>query len=215
MDRASRNGQITQSEVIDIMRCTRLIIEASDAADRYPVTHLFCNWLVHTKLEGPIVVYPILSRATKALRRHLNEAEGMNYSMSEILDLIELRRELMKIHEPDSSVYQLFDSFQNWKVFSNAILEDLIEKPIELPVGAEKAPTTRHGRIFVKLVEEHGEGPFARSFYMKDETREGVSGIFWAIRLASHGGIDTGEHHAELNGGPLALIEDPKAFGSP
>lgn len=211
MDRISRKDQITDSDVINIMRCTRVIVEATQTSVKYPRTKLFCDWILHSSLTGPQVTFPVLRSATLALRKHLNLNDGINDSMSGVLELERLRQELIEIHGSEAQVHQLFDTFSNWKVFAHFILEDLLDKPIELKPGAEKNPTTKDGKVFQRLVDDLAGDYFVRGFYMKKETRQDVTGIFWAIRLASYADIDTGDHSAELNGGPMTLVDFEQA----
>lgn len=120
------------SDVSNIVRLTRQLLEASGSHRRYPTVMLYCNWMLHDKIDRPHNL-KILLDVGHFISRYRGDVSTISRELGSVLGLSRLRKEMRQLfvqHHVDASL--LIDN-QNWSSFAGVLLIELIEVPIEFP----------------------------------------------------------------------------------
>lgn len=144
MKKAKRLRRLDSSATKDVIATTRELIEAHKAQSQFPITTLYCNWSLHTQISGSLTALRCLGDITKRLRalsgQGANVDSFLQFLSEQVFQVDFLRRELLALaRQHDLSEY-LYSSDHNWTVFVALLLDGLVGKQIQYPLGADLPP---------------------------------------------------------------------------
>jgi hypothetical protein len=141
------------SDAVATMVHCRELLELRSAQAQYPILNLYCNWTVHTELEGSAPAYRALIEATNALLTSTDPA-ALGLNISKCLSFHQLRSELIALFKAEGISPHFFETVVMWKEFAGQLLKSLIGKRLMFP--ANPAPATRAARAYADLVRTAG-----------------------------------------------------------
>jgi hypothetical protein len=109
------NYSFSDNDAISMMVLTREILEKSKKADKFTVLNLFCNWTVHTELEGSKSAYRILAAVTDIFLS-TNNLDKREHLVSQELSSARLRQEIIKLYTIYGISTHIFKSAATWKI---------------------------------------------------------------------------------------------------
>jgi hypothetical protein len=141
-------GKLSKSEVLTIMVNLRVFLEENSGKDDYPIIKLYCNWIVHSKINASYDAFKILEMLTDSLILHDNGSESgkwINDAIIEGLGLHKLQLELLEFNKKHPCGFEFVSDFENWKSFASILVYSLIDRPITFP---EKLTNKKYKRIY-------------------------------------------------------------------
>ena len=197
------------TEVIEVMRWVRLILENEQLGTTYPPLKLYCDWALHTEIDRSRLAIKMLEQMNAALTNDVNQHD-YNVAVSRMLSLSTLRAEMVVLFTSHKIPTYLVNSFTNWSFFLGELLNDLCERPIRLP----QKPKGKLKREVDQAIERmrqkwRQKDPWARSFHLTMDRTQTPSPFLWTLEYAAPG--LTGADSFEVKGG-LMMAETPQAF---
>ena len=122
--------QFSDSTAVHLMVLCRHLLERDNAKDKYQTLNLYCNWTVHTELEGSRVAYRMLSKLSQI---NALTPERIDEEVSEALSLITLRKELIALLITAGVPTQIFDSIAGWEMFGGHFFKAIVNKRLRWP----------------------------------------------------------------------------------
>lgn len=214
----------SQSDSIDLIRKTRLLLEKDRSKAQYPMLSLYCDWVQHTELDRNSEAWTVLEMVDRAVVDHGSTEEGMKAVFRAIGDafgLPTLRQELIRLFQAKGIRTDIFESFSNWRRFLLLLLDDLSQRPLSLPATVELDKKTKAYAVFERMTryrEASGRRPdmLTRRLYVTNRSSDPGEpgrppGMYWHLQSVLDGG---GVYRAELNG-VFELSEQPSDFRDP
>jgi hypothetical protein len=123
--------ECSSSDLLEIMRLTRLLVEHQKSRPSYPHVALYCDWVQHGSIDRHETAWKIIELMHEAVAQHDN---GLSIvAVSEALSLAQLRQEMLVLFLSNSVRTEILDSYQNWRSFVGILLQDLCHRPLALP----------------------------------------------------------------------------------
>jgi hypothetical protein len=197
------------TELIEVMRLLRLVLEKEKARDSFPHAALYCDWLLHNEIDKHEIAVNILSQMHAAIvdwdRTHDLAP------VSRALSLAQLRAEMLVIFAKHKIPTDLMDSFLDWRSFLGVLLHDLSQRPLRLPKKKNKL----HSAIaeMTSLVEKRwvGSKPFwTRAMFITCEAK-GENEQFFFLNLEWESPHLVGNDHVIIKS-ELGMTEELSAF---
>lgn len=202
-------GQCSATELVDVLRRTRLLIEQGKVKSTYPTLSLYCDWIMHIELDRNPSGHEMICRLDKAMVDNRLSDRDAILSIAHALSLHELRTELTTLFRANNISSVLFDDQNNWIVFANSLVEELLERPVTFPIDVRTNPSAKGRAKFLKAVD-YREQNFVRSditttaafLTKRDGDGKERDVVHWELRSRTH---EQGPYVALT--GPLYLIE--------
>ena len=141
---------ISKDWVHVVMSCFRQHLESSGEQTKYPVLMFYCNWNLHKDLDRGIV-QDMLKKISVVITD--NTTGHPTDRISEILSLSQLRSEIRGVLKQIGVESGLFESYENWKIFTELMFPFLMEKPLRCKTQQE----THHWVEFLELYDNQGQ----------------------------------------------------------
>jgi hypothetical protein len=180
---------VSKSDVKEIFRLCRLVLEHDKKKPSYPTLSLYCDWLQHNFLDHNSVALNVLYRLAVVKKTYEDDTGKFINAVSGVFGLKELRREMIALFQVKGIQFEsLLCSISKWEFIGNTLLDALAGVPIAIP----KLPTRRK-KPYKDIVERmlplsagHGRIPYAVEIV--DRTRKAEepgrpAGYYWQIRL--------------------------------
>ena len=119
---------IDQSTVSRLMLLSRQVIEETKKKDRYPVLNLFCDWILHPKLDRKDA-QNVLAAVEKAL------SEEMHFTADTFMATISPRRlrdQMIALFTANTVDPTIADNTHYFVPIATLLTEDVSRKPLEL-----------------------------------------------------------------------------------
>ncbi len=178
--------KLSDNDAISTMVFTRELLEASSAKARFSVLNLFCNWTVHTELEGSRVAYRLLAKVTDILLS--TDDPGMRSQLiSEQLSSARLRQEFIDLYSENEIPKLIFDSAAGWVMFGRHFFKSILGKPLTFPQDPVYHP--RAGVIYTEMLEKAGtrSSEVALSLRLVTGIGDNPYRIHWVVDRADGG----------------------------
>lgn len=216
----------SQSDSIDLMRKTRLLLERDRSGAQYPMLSLYCAWVQHAETDRNSEAWTVLEMVDRTVVDHGSTEEGMKTifrAISDAFGLPALRQEFIRLFQAKGIRTDIFESFGNWRRFLLLLLDDLSHRPLSLPAAVEsdKDKKTKAYAVFERMTryrQVSGRRPdiLTRRLYVTNRSSEPREpgrppGLYWHLQSVLDGG---GVYHAELNE-MFELSEQPSDFRGP
>jgi hypothetical protein len=214
----------SQSDSIDLLRKTRLLLERDRSRAQYPMLSLYCDWVQHAEIDRNSEAWTVLEMVDRAVVDHGSTEEGMKAvfrAISDAFGLPALRQEFIHLFQAKAISTDIFESFSNWRRFLLLLLDDLSHRPLSLPAAVESDKKTKPYAVFERMTryrQASGRRPdmLTRRLYVTNRSNEPGEpgrppGIYWHLQSALDSG---GVYRAELNG-MFELSEQPSDFRGP
>lgn len=170
----------SDSDAISMMVFTRELLEKSKKTDKFPVLNLFCNWTVHTELEGSISAYRILAAITDILLS-TGDPNKRAQLISQELSSARLRQELIRLYTIYRISTHIFESAATWTMFGQHFFKAILDKRLRYPSNPASNP--RASSIYNAVVEKAGSRLDEAALTLRLQT--GLSDIenriFWVV----------------------------------
>ncbi len=126
----------TQNDAVAFMVYARELLEESGSKARFPFLNLFCNWTVHTELEGSVPGYHALAAASEVI---LQSADPIlrNRGISDVLSTAKLRGELIGFLNEIGIGTGIFEADAGWTMFGGHLFKALFGKRLRYPTSPE------------------------------------------------------------------------------
>ena len=148
IDSISFKQRLSQSDVVRMLSVIRQYLEKKKIKGKYPQLNFFCNWVLHTELSDSSVCYRMLEKIGDAYllalgdkKIHEDSSETPQKFIDKVSDFFAinvLRKELILLFRILDLPLYLFGNQKNWQQFSNALIQELLEKPIKYPNYVEQ-----------------------------------------------------------------------------
>ncbi len=125
------NYSFSESNAVHLMVLIRTILERDNAKNKYTTLNLYCNWTVHTELEGSRVGYRMLSDITRILSSQNHQA--VDDHVSHVLSLGQLRQDLIQVLTAEKVPVLLLNSVLGWEKVAGQIFKAIINKRLLWP----------------------------------------------------------------------------------
>ena len=122
--------QFSDSTAVHLMVLSRHLLERDKTKSKYPTLNLYCNWTVHTELEGSRVAYRMFSKLSQI---HAVTPERIDEEVSEALSLLKLRKELIALLRTAGVNTPIFDSIAGWEMAGGHFFKAIIHKRLRWP----------------------------------------------------------------------------------
>ncbi len=129
----------SDNDAISMMVFTRELLEKSKDKSKFPVLNLFCNWTVHTELEGSISAYRILAAITDIFLS-TNDQDERAHLISQELSSTQLRQELIKLYTTYRIPTHIFESAATWTMFGRHFFKAVLGKRLRYPPNPSENP---------------------------------------------------------------------------
>src|SRR5947209_17359365 len=103
------------SDIIEVMRLTRQVIEQDEGRSLYPHLSLYCDWVQHVEIDRHKHGFLVLERINDITLRHWADTKGFVPAVSAALGIGPLRQELLLLFMSKGIQTVLFDRLSNWK----------------------------------------------------------------------------------------------------
>lgn len=143
LEELPKRGALTQDDVNSILLRIRQLFEIDrNLQNQYPLLNLFCNWVVHTKLQDSKTIYRFLVDISKSISSAIHLANGedareaTNQFISHagnLLRIPQLRRDIRELLQQQGIETYLTDKKEWWDAFITLLLREIAEKPLEFP----------------------------------------------------------------------------------
>jgi hypothetical protein len=172
--------KFSDSDAIATMVFTRELIEISQKASQFPVLNLFCNWNVHTELEGSMSGYRVLVAITDILFSTSDPYERAK-RISHKLSSARLRHEIIELYSINNIPTHIFESSATWTMFGRHFLKAILGKRLRYPQNADTHP--RAGSIYNAMVQKAGSRlpEAAKTIRLQSNIPGENNRVFWVI----------------------------------
>jgi|WetSurMetagenome_2_1015567.scaffolds.fasta_scaffold91302_1 hypothetical protein len=124
--------RLYKSDIVNLMSQTRRLLEIEDKKKQYLILNFYCNWSVHSKLDGSSICYEILENLSEMLISYDNKTD-MTLNVNKILSVPNLKKEFIQLFRAFNLPVIHFQIKENWKGIFMLIASNLIDRPIEFP----------------------------------------------------------------------------------
>src|SRR5690554_3791303 len=116
------------------MQSVRVLLEIDDSKNKYKITNLYCNWLLHKELDNsnlpPIIIQNIADSfksfsSKNDLIKQISEAISLKTLITEL-------KEILWVKMTDKVVVSKMDYEEYWINFIRILLSQLLFRPIKL-----------------------------------------------------------------------------------
>jgi hypothetical protein len=184
---AMLSGRYSASDVIELFRRIRHVIEQDRARTIYPHLSLYCDWLQHIEIDRHAQGLKVLQAINDRLITGWSRPDEMLVrDISEAIGLGPLRTELGLLFMSKGIPTKIVDSSSSWRRVLSVLVQDVCERPIRLPLRS----ANKKG-IFDKLKEKWEKagidaGP-VRALFLELQETAGVdgtpAGYYWNMEL--------------------------------
>jgi hypothetical protein len=166
----------SDNDAIAMMVHIREILERSKNKDKFPILNLYCNWTVHTEIEGSTPGYRILARITDILMNS-NDPNIWDHQISQELSSAILRQELITLFSENRISTHIFDSAATWTMFGQHFFKAILNKKLRYPQN----PAIK--TIYNGVVDKAGSrmGEIAISIKLQSDVSGTDNRIFWIV----------------------------------
>lgn len=211
VDSLMQRGECREHEIAEIVSRARQLIERGNLKKTYPTIKMYGDWIAHVGLNQNSYGHEILQALDKFVVDGFNGVlPNLEEMVSKTLGLRLLRFELKRIFAANSIDTVFFDNFKNWFAFCNALVSEVLHKPITFPDDIESNPKARGHGIYRKMLKyregkDVPDGTLVRAFFMSmgEDIRRETSGVMWHLRL----GNTRLENFVEIVGGLKLEVE--------
>ena len=170
----------SDNDAISMMVFTRELLEKSKNKSKFPVLNLFCNWTVHTELEGSISAYRILAAITDIFLS-TNDQDERAHLISQELSSTQLRQELIKLYTTYRIPTHIFESAATWTMFGRHFFKAILGKRLRYPPNPSENP--RSNSIYNAMLEKAGSRINEAALSLKLQTGfpKMENRIFWVV----------------------------------
>jgi hypothetical protein len=204
---------LANAELIEVMRLLRLLVEQQKLRDSHPPVALYCDWLLHGEIDRHEIAIEILKKMHMALVAY--DQTHNTSGVSSALSLAQLRAEILLIFIKQSVSTNLMDSFANWNTFSGALLQDLRDRPLQLPKKPKGKTKKKMDNAIAEMRSASQKmlgSPWARAFFVTSDDEQGKRLMHWNVEWQSPALVGT--DHMILKG-ELQMTEEASAFLRP
>ena len=126
--------KISIPNVCYIMQSIRILIEIDDSKSKYPVTTLYCNWLVHKELDRTNLPPTIIQNIANSFQTF----HSKNDLIKKINEAISLKKLIIEIKEilwkniSNKLIVSKIDYDEYWIKYIQLILSQVLFRPIKL-----------------------------------------------------------------------------------
>ena len=175
--------KFSDNDAIATMVFTRELLEVGSAKDRFAVLNLFCNWTVHTELEGSTTAYRLLAKITEIVLE-TDDPEARARLISQELSSAKLRQEFIELHSENHISTLIFRSAAGWVMFGGHLFKAILDKPLAFPPNPETHP--RAGPIYREMVAKAKAMSSKAAMALRLQTGYGdnPTRIHWLVDLA-------------------------------
>lgn len=104
----------------------RILLEENKSKDSFSTLNLYCNWLVHPKLDRS--AKNLIETLQQKVSEHLESGSDFNQAMSDVLGISQLERELDEVLSKCNISTVKQESF--WINILRTLFLELIDKPL-------------------------------------------------------------------------------------
>ena len=129
------NNDITnESQIVYILLQIRKLLEIKNLKPTYPTLNLYCNWVLHSKLDHPATKRYFLDKFESYIDNRVDSKEvGKNIILNQyhFFVLNELKTQLNDFFK-QNNLPSILTTPPSWTKFKKLLLEILMECPIEI-----------------------------------------------------------------------------------
>lgn len=142
-------GAISFSDLVNVMVKFRIFLEAEGAKKRYRTLSMYCDWVVHPKLDRSSAreIVEFVNDAYLA-RIQSETAQWISDALIEGYKLHVLHDEIQAFAKEFGLNISVFDMWENWEKFAWALIHELQERPSEL----SKSKTEEYGQKYLEVI---------------------------------------------------------------
>ena len=172
--------KFSDNDAIATMVFTRELIEKGKTYAQFPVLNLFCNWNVHTELDGSKSVYRILATLTDILLS-TSDVNDRTKQISQELSTARFRQEIIELYSRNGISTHIFESGATWMMFGRHFFKAILGKKLHYPKNADTNP--RSSSIYNAMVEKAGSrlSEAVKSLRLQPTLIDGKHTLFWVI----------------------------------
>jgi hypothetical protein len=176
----------TLSDSVAFMAYVRQVMEDDRSKARFPLLNLFCNWTLHTEIEGSAEGYQLLTDVTVVLLETADQVERER-RISDLLSSAALRHEIVGLLKEQGIDTDIFESDAGWTMFGRQFFKAVAEKRIKFPPLPEQ---TKAARFYAAVKDRAGDrlGEAALSIRLTLLSPEVPKTVRWVIETV--GGTD-------------------------
>ena len=181
--------KLSDNDAIATMVFTRELLEATLTKDRFTVINLFCNWTVHTELEGSTPAYRLLARVTDIFLK-TDDPDTRAHLISEHFSSAQLRQEFIGLYSENEVPTLIFESAAGWVMFAGHLFKAILDKPLTFPPNP--ATHARAGAIYTEMIETAGLrlSEVALTLRLRTGYRGKPTRIYWLVDCADGSQIE-------------------------
>jgi hypothetical protein len=170
----------SDNDAISMMVLTRELLEKSKKADKFAVLNLFCNWTVHTELEGSKAAYKILAAVTDIFLS-TSDLVKREHLISQELSSAQLRQEIIKLYTIYGISTHIFKSAATWKMFGQHFFKAILGKRLRYPPNPTSNP--KASSIYNAVISKAGSriGEVALTLRLQTGFPGMEYRIFWIV----------------------------------
>lgn len=186
LERIINAPSINKGEVVNAMVNMRMILEGQNLKSQFPILNLYCNWTLHTKIDGSNIAFRILENITDSMIAHNTDpknAQNFSDAVIEGLNLHKLQLEIIALGAIFGADLSKLKIYNRWWVFGALLLQILIERPLKFPSTITKLEarkifdsiemkTTNSGRLVNGVIE---------LFFVQEGDE-----IYWSIKTLNY-----------------------------
>lgn len=173
------------SDILDVMRLCRLVMEKSNSRATHRHLSLYCDWLMHVTIDRNRLAIKMLERVNNGIVAHLAGAAGdMVAAINHSISLAELRREMVELFTEHSVNTAITESLTNWRMFTGVLLRDLSHRPITLPSDSNEADRATARMLASWAGQQHPMWPKA-FYFLAEPDDSGQIQFFWEAEMGS------------------------------
>lgn len=209
-------GRVHDSQILDLFRKTRLVLEHKRLKSNYPTIALYSDWLQHTEIDRHPSVWALIESIDTIFTKDADSASLKDdiQTINNAFALRMFRHELLALYRSLGINTYLFAAFGNWNEILTTILSDVAQRPLRFPdLPRPKAATLILDRMAAnRLARKKNPAHRVTSVRVLDRRGETAAsgftpGFYFAIRMRE----EDDSHYAELIGG-LSLAETRADF---
>lgn len=173
-----KQERLSKSDVVNLLSQTRILIESRSLQNKFRLLNLYCNWTLHPKLSGSVIIYKIMDQLTDILLQHHAEKNNIIHEVSNIISISGLRTDFISLYKKTKIPTNIFNRRSSWKELFGMICGILEERPLRFPEGKILAKNNKAKQIYDKIHQKAGkEGLAVKEFCFIIEKRK----IYWQI----------------------------------
>lgn len=125
-----------------IMQSIRILIEIDDCKSKYPITTLYCNWLLHKELDRTNLPSTIIQNIANSFQNF----NSKNELIKKINEAISLKKLIVEIKEilwgniNNKVIVSKIDFDEYWIRYIQLILSQILFRPIKLKQDKNEIP---------------------------------------------------------------------------